>query len=143
MDAFSIAIGIIIGAIIAMMAASLISPKRKERPEPASRYTNNWSLNSLSNPKIVAEYLMDIELPRNARVVVKQCKDKNKLKGMNVRYNPNIRGCFAIGDDRAIILAGPFKKNETAVITVEKNILTRLDELFENYWEKGVPPRNL
>jgi len=143
MDAISIAIGLIIGAIIAIIAISTTFPGKKEKPEPASRYTSKWSLESLTNPRIVAEYLLDVEIPPGARVVVKQCKDKEKLKGINVRYNPNIKGCFALGEDRAIILAGPFKENEPAVITVEKNILLKLNDLFDSYWNSGTVPKNL
>ena len=55
MDAISIAIGLIIGAIIAIIAISTTFPGKKEKPEPASRYTSKWSLESLTNPRIVAE----------------------------------------------------------------------------------------
>jgi len=114
MDAISIAIGLIIGAIIAIIAISTTFPGKKEKPEPASRYTSKWSLESLTNPRIVAEYLLDVEIPPGAR-----------------------------GEDRAIILAGPFKENEPAVITVEKNILLKLNDLFDSYWNSGTVPKNL
>ena len=143
MDAISFGIGSVVGVIISLMALSIALPKRKERNEPNSRYTSNWSLSSLTNPRIVAEYLLDVDIPPGARVVVKQCKDKEKLKGLNVRYNPNVKGCFALGEDRAIILAGPFKNKEPAVITVEKNILLKLNDQFESYWNNGVIPKNL
>ncbi|HEC81759.1 MAG TPA: hypothetical protein ENI42_04980 [Thermoplasmatales archaeon] len=143
MDVLSIALGIVIGAIVTIMAVGLSSAKKPEKPEPVSRYVESWSLSSLSNPRIVAEYLLDADLPKNARVVVKQCKDTSMLKGLDVRYNPDVKGCFALGDDRAIILAGPFKSNEVALINVEKHVLNRLSDVFENYWEKGVKPKNL
>jgi len=143
MDVISFGVGLVIGAIISVMALSIAFPRRRERSEPYSRYTNNWSLGSLTNPRIVAEYLLDTDVPPGARIVVKQCKDKEKLRGLNVRYNPNVKGCFALGEDRAIILAGPFKKNEPAIITVEKNILLKLNDLFESYWNNGVTPKNL
>ncbi|HID25658.1 MAG TPA: hypothetical protein EYP23_04260 [Thermoplasmata archaeon] len=143
MDILSIMLGIIVGAIVSMMAVGLSATKKHEKPEPTSRYVENWSLNNLSNPRIVAEYLLDADIPRNAKVVVKQCKDISVLKGLDVKYNPNIKGCFALGDDRAIILAGPFKNNEVALINVEKHVLTRLNDVFEDYWGKGVKPKNL
>ncbi|HEC94382.1 MAG TPA: hypothetical protein ENI45_00265 [Thermoplasmatales archaeon] len=143
MDILSIVLGIIIGAIVAIMAVGLSATKKPEKPEPTSRYVENWSLNNLSNPRIVAEYLLDADIPKNARVVVKQCKDTSILKGLDVKYNPNVKGCFALGDDRAIILAGPFKSSEVALINVEKHVLTRLNDVFEDYWEKGVKPTNL
>lgn len=143
MDVISFGVGLVIGAIISLMALSIALPKRRERNEPSSRYTSNWSLSTLTNPRIVAEYLLDVDIPPGARVVVKQCKDKEKLKGLNVRYNPNVKGCFALGEDRAIILAGPFKNREPAVITVEKNILLKLNDRFESYWNNGVVPKNL
>ncbi|RLF54911.1 MAG: hypothetical protein DRN13_01550 [Thermoplasmata archaeon] len=136
-------IGFVAGAILAVIAMSMISPRKEESHEPASRFTSKWSLDSLTNPRIVAEYLLDADIPQGARIVVKQCKDKDKLRGLNVRYNPNVRGCFAIGEDRAIVLAGPFKENVPAMITVEKSILLKLNDLFDNYWNEGVTPRNL
>ncbi|MCD6468734.1 MAG: hypothetical protein J7L32_05455 [Thermoplasmata archaeon] len=143
MDVLSIALGIVIGAIVTIMAVGLSSSKKPETAEPVSRYAESWSLDGLSNPRIVAEYLLDADIPRNARVVVKQCKDTSILKGLDVRYNPDVKGCFALGDDRAIILSGPFKNGEVALINVEKHVLNRLNDVFESYWEKGVKPKNL
>ncbi len=143
MDLVALIIGIFVGAIVAIIAIAL-SLKKPEKPEPTSRYTKNWDLKTLSNPKIVAEYLLDdIDIPKDAKIVVKQCKDNNILKGLDVRYNPNVRGCFALGDDRAIVISGPFKKDEVAVLTVEKNVLSRLNDAFYEYWEKGVKPKKL
>mgnify|MGYP000188548260 FL=1 len=143
MDAISVAIGLLIGAIISLIAVLSAVSGKKEKIEPASRYTSKWSIDSLTNPRIVAEYLLDMDIPSGARMVVKQCKDKERLKGLNVRYNPNVKGCFILGEDRAIILAGPLKKDEPAIITVEKNVLLKLNDLFDKYWNEGTIPKNL
>lgn len=135
--------GIVIGIIISISALEL-SRKKPKRVENTSRFVERWSLNNLPNPKIVAEYLLDAKnIPKNAKVVVKQCKDKGLLHGLEVRYNPNVKGSFIVGDDRAIILAGPFKDSEFALVTVDEHIVNKLKELFEDYWREGVKPKDL
>jgi hypothetical protein len=142
MVALWVVVGVIIGAIIAIIAVEL-GRKKPEKPEPTTRYIEKWSVDSVSNPRIVAEYMLDATLPKNAKIVVKQCKNKNILKGLNVRYNPNVRGSFVIGDDRALILAGPFKDDEVAFITIERHLLMRLKDIFNELWERGVVPKDI
>jgi len=137
-----IVLGIIIGVIMAIMAVEL-GRKKPEKPEPTTRYIQKWSIDTISHPRIVAEYMLDATLPKNAKIVVKQCKNKDILKGLNVKYNPNVKGSFILGDDRALILAGPFRDDEVAIVTVEKHVLIRLNEIFNEYWEKGVVPKDI
>ena len=137
-----IAIGMVIGIIISISAIEL-GRKRTKKVEATTRCTDKWSINNLPNPRVVAEYLLDANIPRNAKVVIKQCKDKRLLNGLDVRYNPNIKGSFAIGDDRAIILAGPFKENEIAFITVDRHIISKLKDMFDNYWRDGFKPKDV
>ena len=69
--------------------------------------------------------------------IVNKYKDTQNLKGLDVRKNKDIKGNYIIGDDRALILAGPLKKDEVGFWTVEKEIVEKLNnEFFEN-WTKS------
>jgi len=136
MDVIAILIGFIIGVISVGLAIEL-GMKKTSNKLPASRPTHKWSVEEISNPRIIAENMGDITLPKNAKVVVNQFEDKNKFVGMEVKEHSGIRGNFILGDDRALILSGPINDNELGIWTVEKGMLEKLNRYFEDSWSKG------
>ncbi len=135
-DIISLIIGFAIGVIIVGLAIEISSKKSNSSP-PASKHTKKWSISEISNPRIMAEYLSDIDLPSNAKVLVNKYKDKNMLAGVNAREHGEIKGNFILGDDRALVLAGPVKNDEIAFWTVEKEIIKDLNEQFDQMWSKA------
>ena len=136
MDIIAILIGFIVGVISVGLAIELGMRKTSGR-QPASRPTHKWSIGEISNPRIIAENMGDITLPKNAKVVVNQYQDESKLAGMNVKTHSGIRGNFILGDERALILSGPVKDDELGIWTVEKGMLDKLNRYFEDSWSKG------
>jgi tetrahydromethanopterin S-methyltransferase subunit F len=136
MDIAAFIIGFIIGVISVGVAIEL-GMRKTVKTQPASRPTHTWSISEISNPRIMAEYLGDIEIPENAKIVVKEYEDENTLEGRNVKKHSGIRGNFILGDDRALILAGPVKKDELGIWTVEKTMLDKLNRYFEDSWSKA------
>jgi len=136
MDVIAILIGFIIGVICVGLAIEL-GMKKTNNKLPASRPTHKWSIAEISNPRIIAENMGEIALPKNAKVVVNQFEDKNKFVGMEVKEHSGIRGNFILGDDRALILSGPLNDNELGIWTVEKGMLEKLNRYFEDSWSKG------
>jgi hypothetical protein len=104
---------------------------------PNSRRTNDWDINEIQNPKIMAEYLGDLAIPTESKVLVHKYKDLDRIKGLNARRNTKIKGNFILGDDRVLILSGPMKKNELGFWTVEKEIVNSLNEEFDHYWNNA------
>ena len=104
MDIVAILIGFIIGVISVGLAIELGMKKTSSR-QPASRPTHKWSIDEISNPRIIAENMGDITLPKNAKVVVNQFQDKDSLTGVEVKTHSGIRGNIILGDDRALILS--------------------------------------
>lgn len=136
MDIVAILIGFIIGVISVGLAIELGMKKTSSR-QPASRPTHKWSIDEISNPRIIAENMGDITLPKNAKVVVNQFQDKDSLTEVEVKTHSGIRGNFILGDDRALILSGPIKDDELGIWTVEKGMLDKLNRYFEDSWSKG------
>ena len=136
MEIVAILIGFIIGVISVGLAIEL-GMKKTSSKQPASRPTHKWSIDEISNPRIIAENIGDITLPKNAKVIVNQPQDKEKLMGMDVKTHSGIRGNFILGDDRALILSGPIKDDELGIWTVEKGTLDKLNRYFEDSWSKG------
>ena len=60
-----------------------------------------------------------------------------KFSGMEVKKHSGIRGNYILGDDRALILAGPVKNDELGIWTVEKPMLEKLNRYFEDSWSKA------
>jgi len=137
MEIVTLIIGIVIGVIIAGVAVE-ISFRRWSSNRPASKHTKNWDISEISNPKIMAEYLSkDVEIPKNSKLLVNKYKDKALLTGLNAREHKGIKGNYIVGDDRALILAGPVRGDEMAFWTVEKDIVEQLNREFDSMWADG------
>lgn len=138
MDVVAFVIGLIVG-IIGIGVAIEIGMRRVNRGQPATRPTHKWSIEEIANPRIIAENMGAIELPKNAKIVVNEYEDATAFKGMDVKQHSGIRGNFILGDDRALILSGPIKQEELGIWTVEKEMLEKLNRYFNESWEKASP----
>jgi hypothetical protein len=136
MDIISLIIGFAIGVVVVGLAIE-IGMKKTSRTPPASRHTKKWSIEEISNPRIMAEYLGDVKLPNDAKVLVNRYKDKTMFAGLDVKEHKGIKGNFIVGDDRALVLAGPVKKDEVGFWTVEKEIVDKLNADFDEMWAEG------
>jgi hypothetical protein len=135
-DIISLIIGFVIGVVVLGVAIEF-GLKKKPENAPASKQTKNWSISEISNARIMAEYLGDINIPKNSKVLVNRFKDKEMLRGLDVKKHSEIKGNYIIGDDRALILAGPVKQDEVGFWTVEKEIVENLNIEFEELWTNG------
>ena len=133
MDIISLIIGFIFGVIVVGTAIE-IGTKKTTNAAPSSKHTNKWNISEISNPKIMAEYLSDVELPKDSKVIVNKYADKNMLAGLDVKEHTGIKGNFIVGEDRALILSGPIKKDEVAFWTVEEEIVKKLNQEFDEMW---------
>jgi len=138
MDVLAFIIGLIIGVIAVGLAIEL-GMRRINKTQPATRPTHKWSIAEITNPRIIAENMGNIELPKNAKIVVNEYQDGSLLKGMDVKCHTGIRGNFILGDDRALILSGSIKQDELGIWTVEKEMLEKLNKYFADSWEKATP----
>jgi hypothetical protein len=136
MDIVSLVVGFILGVVVVGLAVE-IGLKKVISKTPSSKHTKKWSVNEISNPKIMAEYLSNVELPKDSKVLVNRYKDKDLLTGLNAREHRGIKGNFIIGEDRALILAGPVKKDEVGFWTVEEDIVKQLNQEFDEMWAEA------
>ena len=136
MDALSVVVGIVIGVVFVGFAIEL-GMKKINSKQTASRPTHKWSISEIPNPKIIAEYMGSMDIPNDAKVVVNNYDNKEQLRGKKVKEHSGIRGNFILGEDRALILAGPIKKDELGIWTVEKEMLEKLNQYFEDSWSKA------
>ena len=136
MDIISLIIGFTIGVIIVTLAIE-IGMKKSSQTTPASKHTKKWSISEISNPRVMAEYLNDVDLPKDSKVLVNKYKTKATFAGLDVKEHKGIKGNYIVGDDRALILAGPIKRDEVAFWTIEKDIVQRLNQEFDNMWAEG------
>ena len=135
-DVISLVIGFSIGVILVGLALE-IGLKKISNATPASKHAKSWDISEISNPRIMAEYLSDVDIPKNSKIIVNKCKNKEALANLNIRENSGIKGNFIVGDDRALILAGPVNRNEIGFWTVEKEIVEQLKQDFDQKWEEG------
>lgn len=137
MDIVAIILGFIIGVVVVLLSIEL-AIKKPSGKIPKSKSTNKWDIGEIANPKIIAEYLMDdIDIPKNSKVIVNQYRSKDNLSGITTKEHKGIRGNYIIGDDRALILSGPMKKDEVGFWTVEKEIVEKLNEEFNEKWNEA------
>jgi hypothetical protein len=138
MDVVAFIIGLLIGVVTVGLAIE-IGMKRVNKTQPGTRPTHKWSIEEITNPRIIAENMGALELPKNAKIVVNEYENGMTLKGIEVKQHSGIRGNFILGDDRALILSGPIKQDELGIWTVEKDMLEKLNKYFNDSWEKATP----
>jgi hypothetical protein len=136
MDIISLLIGFSIGVVIVGLAFEM-GMKRTSRTPPTLKQTKKWNISEITNPRIMAEYLSDIDIPKNSKIIVNKYKTKEALIGLNVKEHSGIKGNFIVGDDRALILAGPMRKDEMGIWTVEKEIVEELNQEFNKMWSEA------
>ena len=136
MDILSLFIGFGIGVVVVAIAIEF-GTKRTTKQTPSSRRTTDWSLQEIKNPKIMAEYLGDIDIPRNSQVLVHKYKTGRNFDGSYARRSNGIRGNYILGEDRALILSGPVKSDELGFWTIEKEIVDQLHQEFDSYWNNA------
>ena len=136
MDIVGFIVGFILGVVVVGLAIEL-GMRKYHTVQPSSRPTHAWSMDEIKNPRIIAEDLGALKLPKDARVVVNRFHDKNSLKDVQVRTHPGIRGNYILGDDRALIVSGTIAPNALGIWTIEKTMLDKLDEYFEDSWCKA------
>jgi hypothetical protein len=136
MDIIAFIIGFILGVIVVGIAIE-IGIKKVTNVTPSSKHTNKWSISEISNPKIMAEYLTDVDIPKDSKIIVNKYLDKNMLVGLDVKEHSGIKGNFIVGADRALILSGPLKKDEVAIWTVEEEIVKKLNQEFDEMWSEA------
>ena len=136
MEIITLVIGFALGVVVVGLAVE-VGMRKTSKSEPTAREAKSWSISEISNPRIIAEYLGDVKIPKDAKVIVNQYKDKKMLAGLDVKEHSDIKGNFVIGDDRALILAGPIKKGEVGFWTVDKEIVEKLNNDFENFWDEA------
>jgi len=59
------------------------------------------------------------------------------LAGLDVKEHNGIKGNYILGNDRALIISGPIKENELGFWTVEKEIIQKLNQQFNEMWAEG------
>ena len=133
MDIIALSVGFGIGVIVVAIAIEF-GTKKEKITMPNTRRTVDWSINEIQNPKIMAEYLGDLSIPKSSKVLVHKYKDPERFIGINIRRNTKIKGNFVLGIDRALILSGPMKQGELGFWTVEKEIVNTLHEEFDQSW---------
>jgi len=138
MDVLSLFIGFGIGVVVVAIAIEF-GTKKTTKQMPSSRRTTDWSLSEIKNPKIMAEYLGDIKIPKQSQVLVSKYKNGRDFNGSLAKKGTGLRGNYILGDDRALILSGPVKHDEMGFWTVEKEIVDSLHQEFEQQWNRAIP----
>ena len=135
-DILSLIVGFGIGVVVVAIAIEF-GVRKPEKQMPTSRRTQDWNIKEIANPKIMAEYLGDVEIPVNSKLLVNRYKDKKMMQGLAVKHSSHVKGNYILGDDRALILAGPVKQDEIGFWTVEKEIVESLHHEFDEMWNQA------
>jgi hypothetical protein len=136
MDVLSLFIGFGIGVVVVAIAIEF-GAKKTTNPMPSSRRTTDWNLDEFKNPKIMAEYLGDITIPNQSKILVNKYKAGREFNGSYAKTASSIRGNYILDENRALILSGPIKNDELGFWTVEKEIVESLHQEFDELWNKA------
>ncbi|KAA0001355.1 MAG: hypothetical protein FE048_05620 [Thermoplasmata archaeon] len=129
MEIISLIIGFVVG-IVAVSLAIELGWRKEEAPETC-KVAKRWNIKEIKNPLVVAEKIK-MEMPEGARMVVAVETPYSK----KAKVNPNAKGNFIIGDDRALIFSGEIREDQLAFWTIDENIMRVLRNQFYKLWEE-------
>jgi len=133
---------LIFGLIIEIIVLFYIIKILNEPTSNQSSITNlQQNINEMKNLRIFAQNT-DNTIPFNekSKLLVTHIIDKAYLKKQEVKINPNIKGNFILGDDRAFIFSGTFSKHTVGIWVFGKENLRILKDHFDEYWTNGYKP---
>lgn len=141
----SIFLGFLLG-VAATAIAWHFSTRFVRNPE-RTKVTAVWSLEDLTEPgtrpAIIAERVAGLKIPGNAKVIVPagtlNAVPPEVLATCEVRMHPEVRVNAAIGKDRAILFSGRVSPTSTAVLTINEDIVRRLQNDFARMWGQSTP----
>jgi len=129
MQLISLIIGFVVG-IVAVSLAIELGWRKEEAPEKC-KLARRWNIGEIKNPLVVAEKIK-MEMPEDAKIVVAVQTQYSK----KAKVNPEVKGNFIIGDDRALIFSGEIKEDQLAFWTIDESIMRALRNQFYKLWEE-------
>lgn len=141
----SIFIGFLLG-IAATGFAWHMTTRTIRNPEK-TKVTSVWSLNDLAEPGtrigIVAERVEGITVPKNAKVIVPagtlDSVPASVLASCEVRMHPSVKLNAAVGKEQAVLFSGSVSPSSTAVVSINEDIVRRLQNDFARMWGESTP----
>lgn len=136
-----------VGFLLGLLAAGLAFEFgiRQVRNPESSKITSAWSLGEvgrLDPPRIVAENIRDLRVPKDARIIVKAgagAVSGSVLRDAEVRMHPDVRSNFALGDEKALVFSSTLHPKAMAVSTKNAPMVNRLGSEFDRLWEEAEP----
>jgi len=129
MELISLIVGFVVG-IVAVSLAIELGWRKEEAPEKC-KLARRWNIGEIKNPLVVAEKIK-MEMPEDAKIVVAVQTQYSK----KAKVNPEVKGNFIIGDDRALIFSGEIKEDQLAFWTIDESIMRALRNQFYKLWEE-------
>lgn len=138
MTLVDIALGFVIGLVAATIAFELGIKKFLPRPYNAD-WTTKWDLADVGpRPSVVAERITGVDLPKNARVIVRSAErsldDGPRPEGVQVKVHPGVRGNYVVGASRALVFNSVIHPGAAVVHTVDDRIVDKLNREFDRLW---------
>jgi hypothetical protein len=141
MDLFAFFLGFAVGIVIAFFVIYL-SMRTRVPVQKSAELVNLWSINELGiDVRGMVESAGDINMPSGSRLVVRDTGylPAKILNTCEVRTNPNVRGNYLIGPNRAFIFSGIMANTSPVVVTEDDDLLLRLSNDFNSLWSGAEP----
>ena len=140
---------IFVGFVLGVAATAIawhFSTRFVRNPE-RTKVTAVWSLQDLTEPgqrpAIMAERVGGLKIPANAKVIVPtgtlNAVPPEVLATCEVRMHPEVRVNAAIGKDQVILFSGSVAQTSTAVVSINEDIVRRLQNDFARMWGQSTP----
>ncbi len=138
-DPLSAVLGAVAGAVAVAVVFEAMG-RGRDKPVETGKLTSAWRLSELGAPLVVARDVA-VEVPAGAKVVASGVVDPVALRDAEVRQAPPVRAEFALDPKarRALLFTGGLAGGTLALMTVDPDVVARLENEFRTLWDRADP----
>lgn len=137
-DVLSLVVGLVVGGLAVGIAIEAMG-RAREPQRQTTKLTTGWRLSELNAPTLVARDVLDVEVPKGARVFASGLVDPAVLRVAQVHNVPPVRAEFAVDQagQKALLFLGGVRAGTLAVLTVDPALVGRLATEARTLQDRG------
>lgn len=138
MDLLWLVIGFVLGGIAVGVVVEVTGRGRAKVPEQ-HKLTTAWRLTELQEPVLVAQDVLDVEIPEGTTILASGLIDPQVQARCKVREVPPVRAQFALDrkQRRAILFLGGIQPGSLALLTVDATLVDRLETEYKRLLDRA------
>lgn len=131
-------VGFVVGGVAVALVVEVMG-RGRAKPAEQHKLTTAWRLSELTDPIVVAKDVLDVDVPRGAKVFASGLVDPKVQAAAKVREVPPVAAEFALdlSAGRAILFLGGVQPGAMALLTVDPALVGRLETEYRRLEDRS------